>query len=150
MVLEALAALGLASNILQFIDFSYKLVSGANEIANSATGTSAQHETFETVSQSLIQLVDNIDATSPSQMPPEIRTLAAQARDLAQSFIAKLEELKLKGAKNALSCVFQAIKEANQSDKLLALKKRLNMLQRSLNSHLINIMSMVFLAQLDL
>lgn len=147
MALEGLAALGLASNILQVIDFSYKLVSGAKEITNSATGVSAQHETFETVSHSLLQLVSDVDGPSSSQIPLEIRTLAAQTRDLAQSFIAELDKLKPKEPKRAWSGFIQAMKEANKSDKLLALNKRLNMLQRSLNSHLLNMMSMIFLTK---
>lgn len=149
MVLEGLAALGLASNILQIIDFSYKLVSGAKEINNSTTGVSAQHETFETVSQSLIKLVNNIDVAPSSQIPPETRELAAQTKDLSQAFIAKLDELKPKGAKRPWSGFVQAMKEANQSNKLLALNKRLNKLHRLLNSHLLTTMSMISLAQLN-
>lgn len=147
--MEGLTALGVASNILQLIDFFYKLVSGANEITNSATGVSAQHETFETVSQSLVKLVDSIDGTFSSQIPPEIRELAAETKDLAQCFITKLDELKPKGVRRSWSGFVQVMKEAGQSDKLLALNKRLNMLQGPLNSHLLVLMSMKSLTQWD-
>ncbi len=51
--MEALAAVSLAGNILQFLDFVGTAVSKTREIYTSATGTLKEHEDIGTVSRDL-------------------------------------------------------------------------------------------------
>ena len=47
--MDPLTAIGLASSIVQFVDYGTKLIGGAREIYHSTTGTTAQNETLELV-----------------------------------------------------------------------------------------------------
>lgn len=51
--MEALAALGLASNILQFVEFSTKIVRGASNVYQSASGLPAELQDVAAITESL-------------------------------------------------------------------------------------------------
>ena len=55
-VLDPLTAIGLAGNIVQFIDFSIKIVGKAHHINNSASGLLPESTDAQMVAQALISL----------------------------------------------------------------------------------------------
>ncbi|KAI1364801.1 hypothetical protein F5Y08DRAFT_353284 [Xylaria arbuscula] len=63
--MEALAALGLASNIFQFLDFTWRLTSAAGEIRNSASGATERIIEFDKICAKLSNLYSNL--ASPLQ-----------------------------------------------------------------------------------
>ncbi|KAF4461191.1 Vegetative incompatibility HET-E-1 [Fusarium albosuccineum] len=60
--MEPLSALSLAGNIIQFIEFSAKLVKKANEIKNSASGVTEEVEDATKISQSLHKLCQELQS----------------------------------------------------------------------------------------
>jgi hypothetical protein len=55
--MDPLSALSLAGNIVQFVDFGLKLLSGAVELYKSPSGTLAAHHELELVTTDLSALV---------------------------------------------------------------------------------------------
>jgi pyruvate-formate lyase-activating enzyme len=54
--MEAIAALGLASNIIQIVDFSSRIISRGQEIYSSSDGSTAEHALLSDVARNLAEL----------------------------------------------------------------------------------------------
>lgn len=65
--MEALAAIGLAGNIVQFIDFTCKLLDQATSIYLSHTGSLGTDRDIETIARSLQELSARISQGRQSQ-----------------------------------------------------------------------------------
>jgi hypothetical protein len=63
MALEALAAIGLVSSIVQFVDFASELLSKTNELRQSTNGADAENANLETTSQVLRRLSEGLCTT---------------------------------------------------------------------------------------
>ena len=85
--MEALAAVGLAANILQFLGFFRSLISESREIHLSADGTTREFESLEEVCQQVSTLSAGlVPPESPDDLyglPPEQRPIQAEI-DLAR------------------------------------------------------------------
>jgi hypothetical protein len=68
MVLDPLTAIGLAGNIVQFIDFSLTIVSKASEIRQSADGVPRENHDLEIVTKNLVAITARL---TNSVRPPE-------------------------------------------------------------------------------
>ncbi|KAJ5267560.1 hypothetical protein N7478_010368 [Penicillium angulare] len=118
MVLDPLSALGLAGNILQFIDFGSKLLSSSREIYKSAKGLSANHQHLEQITISLIDLNSRLSQGSASASPTTygqtLNRLALACKDDGNKLLLAKERLKLeqtntkcKSFQQALKCVWK-------------------------------------------
>jgi hypothetical protein len=73
MGLDPFSALGVAANVVQFIDFGSKLISESHEIYKSATGTSTGMVELEMIYVDLNKFTKNLQLpnNSSSQTPEE-------------------------------------------------------------------------------
>ncbi|KAK4194507.1 hypothetical protein QBC40DRAFT_290669 [Triangularia verruculosa] len=101
--MEALAAVGAASSIVQLVDFTLKLIASGKEIRDSVTGSSLQNEALEDVykqMQSSLQSVENLVTSKSSQSDElghrEILSSARIAHKDCSEILSLLEKLKLK------------------------------------------------------
>ena len=69
--MEALAAIGLATNIITFIDFSYKLISGSHQILNSTSGLTPESSRLGTVVDDLRLITDKLVSDLPGNTQNE-------------------------------------------------------------------------------
>ena len=65
--METLAAIGLASNILQFAEFAHKLLSTGNELYESASGASSKTLELEKIYGSLSNFSLNLEKSNAAQ-----------------------------------------------------------------------------------
>ncbi|KAL1636911.1 hypothetical protein SLS56_001008 [Neofusicoccum ribis] len=143
MVLEVFAALGLAGNIVQFVDFSCKLVSESRSIHESAKDVSEKFLELDVVSHELISLADKVDsASSTGRLSPGLEIITQKCRELAKYLSDDLEKLRPKKSKTPWRSFVQAMKEAGKSERLKDLAERICVLQGLLNSHLLQLMSL--------
>ncbi len=70
-MIDPIAAIGLAANIVQFVDFSWKLLSETRDLYDSSTGVSADNDLLETISKDLINLNDALTAPSTAGVIPD-------------------------------------------------------------------------------
>jgi hypothetical protein len=70
--MDPLTAVSLAGNIVQFVDFSVKLVTGAYEIAGSSTGRLAKYEEVYIIAQSITKLHENIAILSNTRLGADV------------------------------------------------------------------------------
>ncbi|KAI1084636.1 hypothetical protein F5B20DRAFT_575956 [Whalleya microplaca] len=96
--MEPLAAIGLASGIITFIDFSWNIVSGTIEVYQSCTGVTKENARIGTIIEDLREYADQLisDGASNSKQERALQRLAAQCSEVSEELIQKLEKLKAK------------------------------------------------------
>jgi hypothetical protein len=102
LAMDPLTAIGLAGNVLAFVDFGVKLVSKAHEIYNK--GSTEDDESLAFVIRELRDFSEKLQTqTSSSVVTPELRSLkkvAAVCEDLADDLLELLEEFKAENPKS--------------------------------------------------
>ena len=100
MVLEALAAVGLAGNVLQFIDFTHDLITGAQEIRHSSTGLTADNYDLQLIADDLSRLSDGFTVPDSEFVGPlsvnqvKISNLALSSKNVSDELLATITQLK--------------------------------------------------------
>jgi hypothetical protein len=147
-MLDPLSAISLASAIVQFIDFGFKLVSEGIELYEK--GTLTENEELELITSDLENLANNL-GTSSSQLktnsPDEkaLQELAFRCNDLAIELLAILDTLKpqKQGStklRHGLESVRVAVRNARKKGRIQTIESRLEKLQKQLNSRMISIL----------
>lgn len=111
--------LGLASNIVQFLEFGGRLISSTFELYGAAEGALSSNRALEEVSTDLKQLCDGMLPSVPSSNVPAMTEseaallpLSRSCRALGQDFLVVLEDLKVKGNRKRWQSVRQALRTA--------------------------------------
>lgn len=105
---EAIAALSLAANIVQFIDFGGKVLSCGFKLYKNGPGSTVLGEANDTkiITQSLQRLIEDLnqpleqsDSTNEvielSQTEIDLRNLAAQCVDIANELLNAISKVEL-------------------------------------------------------
>jgi hypothetical protein len=100
--MDPFTAIGLASNVLQFIDFSYKVISGVNKIRSSATGMTPENERLSVLVEDLNVVTQNLVRGAPAKTENErqLSALAANCHELSGELYQILRRLRV-GNKNS-------------------------------------------------
>ncbi|KAL8700965.1 MAG: hypothetical protein Q9201_005157 [Fulgogasparrea decipioides] len=117
--MESLAALGLASNILQFLDFSGKLISGTVEFYHAVDGATSSNRVLEHLSKDLDHLCTGLvpavaygSGLGETESEAPLLPLAQSCRTLGREFLAVLEDLKVKSHRKRFDSARQALRSA--------------------------------------
>lgn len=144
-MLDPLTALSLAGNIIQFVDFSTKLVVKGREQYKSADGASVGDAELEAIAKDLQGV--NHRLTSSLQIA-HARTLTAsdealhklseQCSSVAEELIHILDKLKVHGTSNRRWKSFRkALKSLMKKEEVDAIAKRLQHFRDELNIHIL-------------
>jgi len=134
MVLDPISALSLAAAVVQFVDFSSKLVSKGYHLYHSVGGALPQNLELEAVASELSQLATRLryhdrsgDLTKLSKEEKSLDAMSEQCTNIADELLSRLEKLKVeKGAKHrAWKSFRQALKSVWNKDELDELSERL-------------------------
>jgi hypothetical protein len=130
--MDPLSAIGLASNIIAFMDLASKLISRTYEAYNSSTGTSKEIT-------DLTQVIGDLQATArrlsnqvwPARTDDEVAVLnlSRKCQDLSNDIVDILTKLQMKGRKSKLKNIQVAWKTMREKGNLEAIEKRLNTYQ---------------------
>lgn len=131
MALESVAALSLASSIVQFLDFGGKLFSTTKELYTSTTGLLADNVELETIASSLSHLSEDLANTHsknirPSPTDTDLANLAQDCKKIADELLAALDQLRLRGSGTKWQCFRVALKKIWRSAKIEEMVKRLD------------------------
>lgn len=89
-----MTALGLAANIVQFIDFTRSLLSDAKEIYHSTTGTTAEYANLEEIAEQLSFFGAKLESSrSSTDNAPSQGTVGAQIGQIAMSCKSIADEI---------------------------------------------------------
>ena len=128
--MDPVAALGLAGNIVQFVDFSCKVLQDTKSLYGSSTGASAENDVIETICKDLINLNDALTAPSePGAIPDSMRSLAGNCKDVAAELLELLDKIKVHGANRKWKSFVQALRSVWKKEQIEELVKRMERLR---------------------
>ena len=135
--MDPVAALGLAGNIVQFVDFSYKVLQDTKSLYGSSTGASAENDIIETICNDLINLNNALTAPSePGAIPDSMRTLASNCKDVAAELLQLLDKVKVHGPNRKWRSFVQALRSVWKKEQIEELVRRMERLRNETQFHL--------------
>jgi NACHT NTPase-like protein len=138
MVLEAFAALSLASSIVQFVDFASKVVAQSSKIYKSKSGAAEEVLNLQVVNQNLEELVKGlqVDFEPSSPVDEGISELARLCTAEASKFSDVLSRLAGDPDKGKLQSLKQAFATIWKKERIDECRKNLGLIQTQLILHL--------------
>lgn len=106
--MDPITALGFAANILQFIDYSSKVIGTAIEIYESASGSTAETQNADTIATEMRLFATKLQPPDQTQLSGEEKSLcklAAECEGLAKRIIDLLEKVRPKKKSKGSSLV---------------------------------------------
>jgi hypothetical protein len=100
-IMEALAAIGLVGNIVQFVDFSGKLVSKSVQLYYSNNGALVEHVDIETATKHLAVLNKKLKDDAISVGDGALQSLCLSCQNAAIDLLVALDQVKVKATKVA-------------------------------------------------
>ena len=135
-------ALGLAADVIKFLDFGSRLLSDARDIHNSADGMSAEHADLDAITSNLSELCTNLTGAEPpsyrsSVDEKAIHRLALSAKDIGDELQSSLRRVQRPNARSShLSSVRQSLQWMLNRN-VGRLRARLDEIRSQLSMHLI-------------
>jgi hypothetical protein len=135
--MEALVALSLAANIVQFVDFSSRLFSSATSIHRSAFGASQNVQDVDSLTEELRQWCDKISSSPGSSSQflrahPSLLDLARKCHLTATELLSATESLKSKHPGSNWRSFKAALATAWNEEKIKSMAERLDAYRRQL------------------
>jgi hypothetical protein len=142
--MEPLSALGLASAVIQIVDFSFKVVSRAREISKSVDGTSEDASCLEDATTNLNELMQDVQlqlkasgSYGQKTADKQLIKLAEESEAIAtelQGILARIKRSK-KGKERAV--LSQGLISALGQKKIKSLADKLDRIRQEINSALL-------------
>lgn len=135
--MEALAALSLAGNVFQLVQFAYDLIHSTSRIYASASGASARTEHLEYIHNQLIDQytkMGEVESLAAHDQFAPLVELATRSQQVGQQILDMINELKLKNVKSGKwwKSLRKALREARKVDEVKELERRIDDLQRAM------------------
>ena len=144
-MLDPLTALSVAGNVVQFVDFTTKLLSKSRKIYNSANGALVENMELEAVARNLMELSSRISEAFRSKADDvqltwedrNLQTLCENCGAVAEEILALLGKLKLHSKHGKWDSFRKALKTVGSENELDGLMRRLEMYRKQLDTLLL-------------
>jgi hypothetical protein len=124
--MDPLTAFGLAANILQFIDFGWKLIESAVDVHGSVSGTTAQNSDLLVTVGGLEEVSTDLkNSTSSSPEDKGLVALSQKCHTLSKELLNLLKSLQTKPGSTRGSMKV-AWKSWRRKDEITSIRSRLN------------------------
>ena len=145
MVLDPLTALGVASNAVQLVEFSSRIVSRGHKIYKSADGTLVENLELEAVTNGLLKANSTLRNSLRSyevQRPltdeeTELRLICDGCEGVGLELINALQRIKVQGKRRKWKSFRQALGSIYNKDQIDDLTKRLEGFRKQLDTHIL-------------
>jgi len=149
-IMEALAAVGLASSIVQFVDFATKIISKGYQYQKSVDGVLDDNVELQAIADSLDQLskglITSKEKTSPSARRKKnlkeiaLNAVAMECQSIANDLSTAVDRLKITGKRTKWKSFRQALKSQWKKEEIEATLRRLRLAREDLIVHLLVVM----------
>ena len=133
--MEPLAAVGLAGNIIQFLDFTRDTISKSRQIDTFISGTLKEYADLEDLTTHLKYLSGRIQSSS-EPVDLVLEQLCSRCIEVAEELLEALESLGVKGKHMRFPSIRKALKVLWGREKLRILEERLAGFRHELNLHI--------------
>ncbi|KAF8855876.1 hypothetical protein BDZ45DRAFT_595017, partial [Acephala macrosclerotiorum] len=145
MVLDPLSAISLAGNIVQFVDFSTKVLRQGYVLYNSANGATAVNEELELLTTDFLKLSTKLQRpfehsqsdVRSARHEQELEGLCTECAKVAKELLHRLESLKVQGTRTVWKSLWQALQTAWTEDEIRSLVARLGAFKSTLETHVL-------------
>ena len=135
--MDPVAALGLAGNIVQFVDFSCKVLQDTKSLYKSTTGVSAENDVLEVICHDLTDLDNALAAPSaPGAIPDSMRRLASMCRVVAAELLGILDKIRVRKPSQKWKSFVQALRSVWKKEQIEDLLKRMERLRNEIQYRL--------------
>lgn len=135
--MEALVVIGLVGNIVQFVDFSGKLISKSTELYRSSEGALTENIDIETVTNHLVLLNSKLKSTANNTGDSTLEGLCESCGAAAEELLAALDKVKVKGKQDKWKSIRKALRSVWSKEEIADLERRLTRLKEELNLHVV-------------
>lgn len=141
--MESIAALTLASNMIQVVDFSVRVLSRSHEIYASTDGTLKEYSIVNTASKNLTGLLYNFkdlapkDARQQNAADLQLLELAKRSGELGHKLQALIRKTRPSDTNRKWRSVYQALMSIATDKELMALKDQMHDLRREVDTALL-------------
>ena len=146
--MDPLATIGLAGNIVQFLDLGRRLVSVAVELYNASDGTTASNRVLDETSTDLHHLCRGLEqgankfqghfrTESEAALLPLVKSCSA----LGEELNGVLEELKVKGRNKGWKSARKTLKTAWKAKDIGRYEKKLDLYRSQIATRLLTILT---------
>lgn len=144
-MLDPVSAVGLASSVIQIVDFSCKLVSKTREYRTSADGALIEHKELRAAADRLSALSKAIHGPlakcrslrKPTNVDLALGDIAGECLDQASELAQALQELQIDDSRNTWKSFRQALKAIWNKEKIEQIRRRLDTLREHVVIHLL-------------
>jgi hypothetical protein len=145
MVLDPVTAVGLAGNIVQFIELSGNVISKSHEIYKSSSGAVRDIIELERLTQAVIALDSQICGTirppgtlsALTKEQQQLEDVRAHCMDIASELMKALKELKISDAPKKWKSFRKALRTVWEKKKIESIEMRLAACKNQLTMHAI-------------
>lgn len=125
--MDPVSAIGLASSILTFVEFSSKLVRGIYDVASSADGATEENTHIGVVMRDLEDVTDaiEVDFKGSSKQEKELIKLASKCAALSRDLQKTLKSVKVQRGNVPWQTIKAGWKTVTKKDKIESMEKRI-------------------------
>lgn len=134
--METIAAVGLAVNVVQFIDFTCRLFSKSTQLCRSSQGVPVENIDVESATNDLVLLNERLGAATTTGNK-ELEDLCQSCRAVAHELLEALDQVKVKGQQQGWASMRKAIRSVWSKGKIAELERRLARFREELNLRII-------------
>lgn len=135
--MEPLAIIGLVGSVVQFVDFSGKLISKSTELYQSSKGALAENIDIETAISDLVFLKSKLQITTATTGDNALERLCTSCGTAADELLLALDKVKVKGKPGKWKSIRKAIRSVWSKEEIEELERRLERLKEELNLHIV-------------
>lgn len=133
--MQPLAAIGLAGNILQFLNFTRDTISDSHQIRTCIFNSLKEYADLEDLTSHLKDLSGRLQASSePADLVLE--QLSSRCREVAEELLEALESLRIKGKPTRFQSIRKTLMVLWGRTRLRILEERLAGFRHELNLHI--------------
>ncbi|OTA55289.1 hypothetical protein K449DRAFT_177860 [Hypoxylon sp. EC38] len=151
--MDPFTAIGLAGNIITFLDFGYKLISTAKGIYTSASGAIVYNEDLSYTTQQIQQLTTSLKVAKPvgslSKQERSLLQVASDCESVSVELTKLLDKLKARNTSSKREAFRAAVRDWRRKDQKDDLKLKLDRCRQQLNLELVSLSRSESLERLD-
>ncbi|KAI1080389.1 hypothetical protein F5B20DRAFT_540427 [Whalleya microplaca] len=138
--MEALAAIGLASNVLQFIEVGYKAIRTSKEMYGAGNEASRSNKELATITEEMqglsLRLTENISSSGMTDDEKAMCRLAQECERWSSELLAFLDVLKNRNPRSRFEALKAVVRSMRKQDERIRLERGLDACRKQLELQL--------------
>ena len=135
--MDPITTIGLAGNIVQFVDFSWGLLCESKRLYESSIGALADNDVLDTIANDIDRFSDVLTAPSAvGAVSDQMRDLVLQCKEVAHELLAILDNVKAKGSRKKWTSFVAVLRSVWKKEQIEGLFARMERLRNQMQTRL--------------